>query len=167
MVTLVLVLVSAAATLLTQLLVRAATTTPVGTAATVQKLMMYFIPIWVLFSGCVFPLGVLLYWFTSNVWTLASRSTSTGSTRTCPRRPARSASSARRSPRSRASGRCGIGRTINVTPAEVVDDDVTPEAVLAAADHARSTSAPRRSGRIAGEPTVRQATQPGQEAALS
>jgi YidC/Oxa1 family membrane protein insertase len=70
-VTLVLVLISAAATLMTQLLVqRAATTTPTGTAATVQRLMKVFIPISVLFSGVFFPLGVLLYWFTSNTWTM-------------------------------------------------------------------------------------------------
>jgi YidC/Oxa1 family membrane protein insertase len=70
-VTIVLVLISAAATLVTQLLVaHAATTVPTGTAATVQKLMKVFIPISVLFSGVFFPLGVLLYWFTSNVWTM-------------------------------------------------------------------------------------------------
>lgn len=27
----------------------------------------------VLFSGLIFPLGVLLYWFTSNVWTLGQQ----------------------------------------------------------------------------------------------
>src|SRR5581483_3417745 len=43
---------------------------PTGTAATVQRLMKVFIPISVLFSGVFFPLGVLLYWFTSNTWTL-------------------------------------------------------------------------------------------------
>lgn len=70
-VTIILVIVSAAATLLTQILVtRAATTVPTGTAATVQKLMKVFIPISVVFSGVFFPLGVLLYWFTSNTWTL-------------------------------------------------------------------------------------------------
>jgi YidC/Oxa1 family membrane protein insertase len=70
-VTIALVLISSGATFLTQLLVTSrATTTPTGTAATVQKLMKVFIPISVLFSGVFFPLGVLLYWFTSNVWTL-------------------------------------------------------------------------------------------------
>jgi YidC/Oxa1 family membrane protein insertase len=70
-VTLILVVVSAAATYLTQRLVMSrATTVPTGTAATVQRLMQVFIPISVLFSGLIFPLGVLLYWFTSNVWTL-------------------------------------------------------------------------------------------------
>jgi YidC/Oxa1 family membrane protein insertase len=71
-----LLLVSAAATLATQLLVRAnATTVPEGTAATVQRLMMWVIPVGVLASGLLFnfPLGVLLYWFTSNLWTLAQQ----------------------------------------------------------------------------------------------
>jgi YidC/Oxa1 family membrane protein insertase len=73
-VTLVLVLVSAAATFFTQILVRRAqATVPEGTAATDQKLMLYFIPISVLFSGLIFPLGVLLYWFTSNLWTLGQQ----------------------------------------------------------------------------------------------
>ena len=70
-VTIILVIISAAATFLTQVLVsRAATTVPTGTAATVQRLMKVFIPISVVFSGVFFPLGVLLYWFTSNTWTL-------------------------------------------------------------------------------------------------
>jgi YidC/Oxa1 family membrane protein insertase len=60
----------------TQLLVRAsATVPPEGTAATVQKLMLYVIPVGVLASGLLFnfPLGVLLYWFTSNLWTLGQQ----------------------------------------------------------------------------------------------
>jgi len=72
----VLLVVSAAATLATQLLVRAsATTVPEGTAATVQRLMLWLIPVGVLASGLLFnfPLGVLLYWFTSNLWTLAQQ----------------------------------------------------------------------------------------------
>lgn len=73
-VTIVLVLVSAAATLITQRLVMSrATTVPTGTAASVQRLMMVFIPISVLFSGVIFPLGTLIYWFTSNTWTLGQQ----------------------------------------------------------------------------------------------
>ncbi len=73
-VTIILVVISAAATYITQVMVMSrATTTPTGTAATVQKLMKVFIPISVLFSGVIFPLGVLLYWFTSNTWTLAQQ----------------------------------------------------------------------------------------------
>lgn len=70
-VVLVLVILSATATLLTQLLARrSGTTVAEGTAATVQKLMLVGIPLSTLASGLVFPLGVLLYWLTSNTWTL-------------------------------------------------------------------------------------------------
>jgi YidC/Oxa1 family membrane protein insertase len=72
----ILLVVSAAATLATQLLVRAnATTAPEGTAATIQRLMLWVIPVGVLASGLLFnfPLGVLLYWFTSNLWTLGQQ----------------------------------------------------------------------------------------------
>jgi len=73
-VTVILVIISAAATFVTQrLVVSRQVTEPTGTAATVQRLMMVFIPISVLFSGIIFPLGVLLYWFTSNVWTLGQQ----------------------------------------------------------------------------------------------
>jgi YidC/Oxa1 family membrane protein insertase len=53
-----LVILSAAATLMTQLLVRRGTTTVAeGTAATVQRLMLVFIPISTLGSGLFFPIG--------------------------------------------------------------------------------------------------------------
>jgi len=68
-----LLIISAAATFATQLMVRAnATAEPEGTAATVQRIMLYGIPLGVMASGLLypFPLGVLLYWFTSNLWTL-------------------------------------------------------------------------------------------------
>jgi YidC/Oxa1 family membrane protein insertase len=71
---LVLVVISAAATYLTQRLVRSGTTVvPEGTAATIQKLMLYVIPVMTLGSGLFFPLGVLVYWFTSNTWTMAQQ----------------------------------------------------------------------------------------------
>ncbi|WP_375498027.1 membrane protein insertase YidC [uncultured Jatrophihabitans sp.] len=72
----ILLIISASATFATQLLVRANATTPAeGTAATVQKLMLYLIPVGTLASGLLFnfPLGVLLYWFTSNLWTLGQQ----------------------------------------------------------------------------------------------
>ncbi|MDT4969909.1 MAG: YidC/Oxa1 family rane protein insertase, partial [Pseudonocardiales bacterium] len=71
---LVLVVISATATYLTQRLVRSGSTVvPEGTAATIQKLMLYVIPVMTLGSGLFFPLGVLLYWFTSNVWTMGQQ----------------------------------------------------------------------------------------------
>ncbi len=70
-VTIFLVVVSAVATLITQRSVMANQTVPAeGQAAMIQKLMLVGIPISVVFSGFIFPLGVLLYWFTSNVWTM-------------------------------------------------------------------------------------------------
>ncbi|MCW2542059.1 MAG: rane protein insertase YidC [Frankiales bacterium] len=73
-VTLVLVIVSALATLITQRAVIANQTTPAeGQAAMIQKLMLVGIPLSVVFSGVIFPLGVLLYWFTSNLWTMGQQ----------------------------------------------------------------------------------------------
>jgi YidC/Oxa1 family membrane protein insertase len=73
---LALLFASAAATFATQLLVRAnATTTPQESAATIARIVLYVVPLAVLASGLLFgfPLGVLLYWFTSNLWTLAQQ----------------------------------------------------------------------------------------------
>ena len=67
-------LISAAATYGTQRPVRRGQLTePVGTAVTVQRVMLYLIPASVLISGLFFPLGVLLYRLTSNVWTLGQQ----------------------------------------------------------------------------------------------
>ena len=82
------VLVSAAATYCTQRLIQSSnpvqpegTVQPDGTAATVQRLMRYAAPLSVLGSALFFPIGVLLYWCTSNLWTLDSSTTSSGSIR--------------------------------------------------------------------------------------
>jgi YidC/Oxa1 family membrane protein insertase len=73
-VTIVLVIVSALATFITQRAVISNQTTPAeGQAALIQKLMLVGIPISVVFSGFIFPLGVLLYWFTSNLWTMGQQ----------------------------------------------------------------------------------------------
>jgi YidC/Oxa1 family membrane protein insertase len=71
---LVLVLISAIATFSTQKLARAANPVqPEGQAAMIANLMQYLIPLGTLGSGLFFPLGVLLYWFTSNTWTMAQQ----------------------------------------------------------------------------------------------
>lgn len=44
-----------------------------GTQATVQKLMLYVIPASLFVSGFFFPIGVLCYWLTNNVWTLGQQ----------------------------------------------------------------------------------------------
>ncbi|MEP6852946.1 MAG: membrane protein insertase YidC [bacterium] len=73
-VTIVLAVISALATFVTQKQAsRNATTTPTGQAAQIQKIMLYVIPVFVLGSGVIFPLGVLIYWFTSNLWTMGQQ----------------------------------------------------------------------------------------------
>src|SRR6195952_1468551 len=73
-VTLALVLVSALATYLTQrAVISNQTTPPEGQAAMMQRLMLVGIPVSVLVSGFIFPLGVLLYWFSSNLWTMGQQ----------------------------------------------------------------------------------------------
>ncbi len=73
-VTIVLVIISALATYLTQRAVIQNQTTPAeGQAAMIHRLMLVGIPVSVLVSGFIFPIGVLLYWFTSNLWTMGQQ----------------------------------------------------------------------------------------------
>ncbi|MPR00136.1 membrane protein insertase YidC [Modestobacter sp. I12A-02628] len=44
-----------------------------GQAATIQKLLLYGMPASLFVSGFLFPIGVLLYWFTNNLWTLGQQ----------------------------------------------------------------------------------------------
>jgi YidC/Oxa1 family membrane protein insertase len=38
-----------------------------------QKIMLYLLPLVFAFSGVAFPLGVMFYWLTSNIWTMAQQ----------------------------------------------------------------------------------------------
>ncbi|WEG10738.1 membrane protein insertase YidC [Microbacterium horticulturae] len=40
-----------------------------GQAYKMQRMMVYILPFAFVFSGVFFPLGVVIYWFTSNIWT--------------------------------------------------------------------------------------------------
>ena len=44
-----------------------------GQAYQMQKVMLYVLPFAFVFSGVFFPLGVVIYWFTSNLWTMAQQ----------------------------------------------------------------------------------------------
>lgn len=44
-----------------------------GQQAMIQKLMLYGVPASLFVSGFLFPLGVLLYWFTNNLWTMGQQ----------------------------------------------------------------------------------------------
>jgi YidC/Oxa1 family membrane protein insertase len=38
-----------------------------------QRMLMYFLPFIFLFSGFAFPLGVMFYWLTTNIWTMVQQ----------------------------------------------------------------------------------------------
>jgi YidC/Oxa1 family membrane protein insertase len=46
-----------------------------GQQATIQKFMLYVLPFGLLFTGIVFPfpLGVLIYWVSNNIWTMGQQ----------------------------------------------------------------------------------------------
>src|SRR5699024_9753160 len=44
-----------------------------GPVAQQQKMMLYLFPIIFAVSGVFFPVGVLIYWFTTNLWTMCQQ----------------------------------------------------------------------------------------------
>jgi YidC/Oxa1 family membrane protein insertase len=69
----VLILIMCATTFFTQKQIQKRSGPVEGQAAMVQKLLLYGMPISLFVSGFFFPIGVLLYWFTNNLWTLGQQ----------------------------------------------------------------------------------------------
>lgn len=72
----VLVVLMIASQFLTQLQIISKNLSPeakTGQAYQMQKVMLYILPLAFVFSGVFFPLGVVIYWFTSNLWTMAQQ----------------------------------------------------------------------------------------------
>ncbi|MEV7692970.1 membrane protein insertase YidC [Microbacterium sp. NPDC089189] len=44
-----------------------------GQAYQMQRIMLYILPLAFIFSGVFFPLGVVVYWFVSNIWTMVQQ----------------------------------------------------------------------------------------------
>ncbi|GAA1997705.1 membrane protein insertase YidC [Microbacterium ulmi] len=44
-----------------------------GQAYQMQRIMLYILPLGFIFSGVFFPLGVVVYWFVSNLWTMGQQ----------------------------------------------------------------------------------------------
>jgi YidC/Oxa1 family membrane protein insertase len=44
-----------------------------GQAYQMQKIMLWILPLGFIFSGVFFPLGVVIYWFVSNLWTMGQQ----------------------------------------------------------------------------------------------
>jgi YidC/Oxa1 family membrane protein insertase len=72
-VALVLIVIMCATTFFTQKQIQKRSGPVEGQAATVQKLLLYGMPVSLFVSGFFFPIGVLVYWFTNNLWTLGQQ----------------------------------------------------------------------------------------------
>jgi YidC/Oxa1 family membrane protein insertase len=71
---LVLTILMGASTFITQRQLMARNGPAEGQMAQQQKILLYVFPIMFLFYGFKFPIGVLLYWLTTNVWSMAQQS---------------------------------------------------------------------------------------------
>jgi YidC/Oxa1 family membrane protein insertase len=71
---LVLTILMGASTFITQRQLMARNGPAEGSMAQQQKILLYVFPIMFLFYGFKFPIGVLLYWLTTNVWSMAQQS---------------------------------------------------------------------------------------------
>ncbi|CAN5246964.1 hypothetical protein BH11ACT2_BH11ACT2_16060 [soil metagenome] len=81
-----------------------------------QRIMLYILPLVFAFSGFAFPIGVMFYWLTSNVWTMVQQFLVIRNMPT----PGSEAALAREARLARRSQRRGTGRGITVT--ELVDE---------------------------------------------
>jgi YidC/Oxa1 family membrane protein insertase len=73
-VTLVLIVCMVTATYLTQRMIMNRSVTGMDAQqAMIQKLMLYGMPASLAVSGFFFPIGILVYWFTNNIWTLGQQ----------------------------------------------------------------------------------------------
>lgn len=73
---LVLVVLMIATQFITQLQIISKNLSPeakTGQAYQMQKIMLWVIPFAMIFSGVFFPLGLVLYWFFSNLWTMGQQ----------------------------------------------------------------------------------------------
>lgn len=73
---LILVILMIASQFFTQLQIISKNLSPeakTGQAYQMQKIMLYVLPFAFVFSGVFFPLGVVIYWFTSNLWTMGQQ----------------------------------------------------------------------------------------------
>lgn len=72
-VTVILIILMTATTFLTQRQLIVKNTAPDNPMVQQQKVMLYLFPIIFAVSGINFPVGVLTYWFTTNVWTMGQQ----------------------------------------------------------------------------------------------
>lgn len=72
----ILVILMIASQFITQLQIISKNLSPeakTGQAYQMQRIMLYVLPLGFIFSGVFFPLGVVMYWFVSNLWTMGQQ----------------------------------------------------------------------------------------------
>ncbi len=72
----ILVILMIASQFITQLQIISKNLSPeakTGQAYQIQRVMLYVLPLAFIFSGVFFPLGVVIYWFVSNLWTMVQQ----------------------------------------------------------------------------------------------
>ena len=72
-VTVIMIFLMTATTFLTQRQLIVKNTAPGNPMVQQQKILLYVFPVIFAISGINFPVGVLLYWFTTNVWTMCQQ----------------------------------------------------------------------------------------------
>lgn len=72
-VTVILIILMTATTFLTQRQLIVKNTAPGNPMVQQQKILLYVFPVIFAVTGINFPIGVLLYWFTTNVWTMGQQ----------------------------------------------------------------------------------------------
>lgn len=72
-VTLTLMILMSITTFVSQKMIMAKSGPVEGQAATIQKFLLYVMPIGLFIGGFIFPLGVLIYWFVNNLWSMGQQ----------------------------------------------------------------------------------------------
>lgn len=139
--TLVLIALMSATTFITQQQLIAKNVAPGNPMVRQQKIMLYVFPIIFAISGVNFPIGVLLYWFTTNIWTMGQQFWVIRNSPQ-PGTPAFEAMQARKAKK----GKLGGG------PADA-SDDAAPSTRIVRNQPKRSTRQDRRGGQPRPKPT--------------
>src|SRR4029450_8245522 len=72
----VMIVIMTASQFYTQLQIMSKNQTPEMKASPMyrqQRVLLYILPVVFLFSGLAFPIGVMFYWLTSNLWTVGQQ----------------------------------------------------------------------------------------------
>lgn len=76
MIAIVMIVIMTASQFYTQLQIMSKNQTPEMKASPMyrqQRVLLYILPVVFLFSGLAFPIGVMFYWLTSNIWTMVQQ----------------------------------------------------------------------------------------------